>query len=288
MLGVSGAVGAVLCSDRRTGQHIWRKPPPRPSSDVMAFSLSPMALQNGFRLEAHDTVGSTNAVALERAQAGDPGKLWMVSKQQESGRGRRGRAWATPHGQSCCVPAAGRELRTEDAATLGFVAGSGAGRRFGCCRAEPAHQQLDLMAAAASVEISVRTQMAERCFGRRRKARRHFARIDAACRTTGSALVIGIGVNVVAYPDDVPYPATSLSALGADCDAETLFLALSDAWSRTGAIWSEGRGLPRSANAGSRAQPGSASEVAVRVDGNVLRGVFETIDEDCRFCHSRQ
>ncbi|RVA17564.1 biotin--[acetyl-CoA-carboxylase] ligase, partial [Mesorhizobium sp. M7D.F.Ca.US.004.03.1.1] len=24
-------------------------------------------------------------------------------------------------------------------------------------------------------------------------------------------------------------------------------------------------------------------EVAVRIDGNVVRGVFETIDEDCRF-----
>ena len=28
---------------------------------------------------------------------------------------------------------------------------------------------------------------------------------------------------------------------------------------------------------------GLGSEVAVRVDGNVVRGVFETIDEDCRF-----
>ncbi|TIO37883.1 MAG: biotin--[acetyl-CoA-carboxylase] ligase, partial [Mesorhizobium sp.] len=29
------------------------------------------------------------------------------------------------------------------------------------------------------------------------------------------AVAVGIGVNVVAYPKDLPYPATSLSALGA-------------------------------------------------------------------------
>ena len=38
-----------------------------------------------------------------------------------------------------------------------------------------------------------------------------------------------------------------------------------------------------SAATGWRAPPGLGSDVAVRVDGNVVRGVFETIDEDCRF-----
>ena len=57
------------------------------------------------------------------------------------------------------------------------------------------------------------------------------------------AVAVGIGVNVVAYPEDLPYPATSLQALGATCDAETLFLALSDAWSENARLWDEGRGL---------------------------------------------
>ena len=35
----------------------------------MGFSLSPLAQQNGFRLEAFETIGSTNAVAL-KARAG--------------------------------------------------------------------------------------------------------------------------------------------------------------------------------------------------------------------------
>src|SRR6185312_11595461 len=89
----------------------------------MAFRLAPTSASEGYRLEAHDVVGSTNALALEHARAGDPGRLWVVSKKQESGRGRRGRAWATPEGNLAAtlllVP--GGELRI--AATLGFVAG---------------------------------------------------------------------------------------------------------------------------------------------------------------------
>lgn len=97
------------------------------------------------------------------------------------------------------------------------------------------------------------------------------------------ALAIGIGVNVVAHPEDVPYPATSLKALGAKCDAETLFLALSDAWTENMRLWNEGQGLEHIRRRWLARAAGLGSQVAVRVDGNVVRGVFETIDEDCRF-----
>ena len=97
------------------------------------------------------------------------------------------------------------------------------------------------------------------------------------------ALAIGIGVNVVAHPDGLPYPATSLAALGAEADAETLFLALSDAWTANARDWDEGRGLARIRSNWLKRAAGLGSDVAVQVDGNVVRGVFETIDEDCRF-----
>ena len=97
------------------------------------------------------------------------------------------------------------------------------------------------------------------------------------------AIAVGICVNVVAHPDDVPYPATSLKALGAACDAETLFLALSDAWNENARVWNEGRGLAEIRRRWLSRAAGLGSQVAVRVDGNVVRGVFETIDEDCRF-----
>src|SRR5690606_25401610 len=98
-----------------------------------------------------------------------------------------------------------------------------------------------------------------------------------------AALAIGIGVNVVAHPEDTPYPATSLKALGFAGNAETLFLALSDAWVSNIAVWRNGAGLGDIRRRWLSRAAGLGSEVAVRVEGNVVRGVFETIDEDCRF-----
>ena len=57
------------------------------------------------------------------AAAGDPGKLWIVSKRQESGRGRRGRAWATPEGNLAATLLLVEAYELKLAATLGFVAG---------------------------------------------------------------------------------------------------------------------------------------------------------------------
>ena len=89
----------------------------------MGFRLAPTAERSGFRLEAHDTVGSTNAMALDRAREGDPGQLWIVAKRQESGRGRRGRVWATPHGNLAATLLKILPRDARHAATLGFVAG---------------------------------------------------------------------------------------------------------------------------------------------------------------------
>lgn len=248
----------------------------------MGFALAPTAALDGYRLEAYDTIGSTNAVALERARAGDPGRLWIVSKKQESGRGRRGRAWETAEGNlaatlllvDCCpLPLA---------ATLGFVAGmalgdalaacapegrvrigvDGAGAAGGATRFELKWPN-DVLADGAKLAgiLLESTMLSDRSF----------------------AVAIGIGVNVVAHPQDLPYPATSLRAIGANCDAETLFLALSDAWINAAAIWDRGRGLDAIRRKWLARAAGLGSEVAVKVEGEVVRGVFETIDEDCRF-----
>jgi len=246
----------------------------------MAFRLAPTAASEGFRLEAHDSVGSTNALALDHARAGDPGKLWVVSKKQESGRGRRGRVWATPEGNLAAtlllVPVG--ELRL--AATLGFVAGLALA------------DALDAVVPKGRIAVAVDGASQ----GRNRfelkwpndvlasGAKLAGILLESAMLEGGRfAVAVGIGVNVVAYPEDLPYPATSLQALGAECDAETLFLALSDAWNENARMWDDGRGLDAIRKRWLGRAAGLGGEVAVRIDGNVVRGVFETIDEDCRF-----
>lgn len=246
----------------------------------MSFRLAPTCETEGFRLEAHETVGSTNALALEHARIGDPGKLWVVSKAQETGRGRRGRDWATPHGNlaATLLLNIGGELRL--AATLGFVAGLALA------------DALDAVVPKARISIGLDGASA----GKNRfelkwpndvlasGAKLAGILLESTMLDGGRfAVAVGIGVNVVAHPQNLPYPATSLHALGANCDAETLFLALSDAWSVNARLWNDGRGLAAIRERWLARAAGLGGQVAVRIDGRVVRGTFETIDEDCRF-----
>lgn len=246
----------------------------------MVFRLAPTSASEGFRLEAHDSVGSTNALALDHARAGDPGRLWVVSKKQESGRGRRGRVWATPEGNlaATLLVLTGGELRL--AATLGFVAGLALA------------DALDAVVPKGRIAIGLDgASQGQNRFELKwpndvlaSGAKLAGILLESAVLDGGRfAVAVGIGVNIVAHPLDLPYPATSLHALGAACDAETLFLALSDAWSENARLWDEGRGLAAIRRRWLARAAGLGGEVAVRIDGNVVRGVFETIDEDCRF-----
>ncbi len=247
----------------------------------MSFGLAATGIVEGYRLEAHETVGSTNALALDHARLGDQGKLWVVSSRQESGRGRRGRAWATPAGNLAATLLLKVERDLKYAATLGFVAGLSLA------------DALDV--AAPGVAISIGADGGEGMRGARFALKwpndvlAHGAKLAGILLEStldpkdGAAIAIGIGVNVVAFPDDLPYPAISLRALGSSCDAETLFSALSNAWCVNYRLWDEGRGLSAIRDRWLSRAAGLGGEVAVKVDGNVVRGVFETIDEDCRF-----
>ena len=127
--------------------------------------------------------------ALARRAAGDPGGLWVVAGEQTAGRGRRGRAWATPAGNLAATLLLIDPAEPAVAATLGFVAGRGARTRRRaprCCASAP----------TASRARPPRAEMAER------RARSTAPSSPASCsrarrcRSGGFAVVIGIGVNV--------------------------------------------------------------------------------------------
>jgi BirA family biotin operon repressor/biotin-[acetyl-CoA-carboxylase] ligase len=96
------------------------------------------------------------------------------------------------------------------------------------------------------------------------------------------AVVIGIGVNVVAAPDGLPYPASSLSALGVGIDAPRVFEALSDSWTSVVRVWNEGRGFESVRRLWLERAAGLGETVSVRIGEAVHSGVFETIDGDGR------
>lgn len=245
----------------------------------MDFRLSPLALEDGYALEAHDSVGSTNALALQRACKGHPGRLWIAARQQRQGRGRRGREWATPHGNLAASLLIVSTGNLSPLATLGFVAGLAL------------TEALDAVAPDASPAIGIDgggtgTERYELKWPNDVLA--GGAKLSGILlesvrlESGGYGLAIGIGVNVVDHPQDTPYPAISLRALGCTCGAEEVFLALSDAWTQNFRLWNGGAGLSLVRDRWLARAAGIGADIAVRESGTVRRGVFETIDEQCR------
>ena len=89
-------------------------------------SHSPRPRRNcpsGYRLVRLETVDSTNAEARRRAEAGEPGPLWIWSARQSAGRGRNGRAVAVPARQSVCEPLDRLACPLATASQLALLAG---------------------------------------------------------------------------------------------------------------------------------------------------------------------
>jgi BirA family biotin operon repressor/biotin-[acetyl-CoA-carboxylase] ligase len=85
-------------------------------------SLSPK-LPAGYRLLRLETVDSTNAEARRRAEAGEPGPLWVWSTRQSAGRGRNGRSWQSQPGNLFASLLLGLNCTLATASQLALLAG---------------------------------------------------------------------------------------------------------------------------------------------------------------------
>jgi BirA family biotin operon repressor/biotin-[acetyl-CoA-carboxylase] ligase len=235
----------------------------------MAFFLGPRAVSAGYRLAAFDSIGSTNAEALQRARGGERGPIWFVTSEQTAGRGRRHRPWIAPRGNLAASILEVIELSPATAATLGFAAGlalEAALRKV--CEASPRLAGSDEMKYALKWPNDVLA------------GQNKLAGILLEAEAVGDrlAIVVGIGTNVIAAPEGTPTPATSLKALGVDIGAEELFAALSDAWAEFRGIWDRGRGFSEIRRRWLERAAGVGQPVSI-VSGSTVTGTFDTVDE---------
>lgn len=247
---------------------------------MTGFSLGPKSRAAGYRLRAYDTIGSTNSEALEAARAGDPGGVWFAARQQTAGRGRRGRQWESPSGNLAAtlliIPDADPTL----AATLGFVAGVSLNRALSSILpggvVKVGIDVADGSSDGGNARIALKWPNDVLADG----AKLAGILLEAHKLDDGRhAIAIGFGVNAVAAPKGLPYPATSLDALGISRGAEQVFEALSDAWVDVFSTWNDGRGIGDVLKQWRAAAAGIGAPVAVNQNGDVLRGIFETIDD---------
>ncbi len=243
------------------------------------FWLGPKAAARGYRLAGFDTVGSTSSEAANAARAGDVGDVWFAALQQTAGRGRRGRPWQTPFGNLAASLLVVPDAEPGLTATLGFVAGVALNDALRTALPEATLRTGIDGADGRNARIALKWPNDVLADGEKLAG----ILLEAHARPDSRmAIVIGFGVNVVAAPEGLPYPATSLADLGADLKAEPLFAALSDSWVDAVQIWDNGRGVAEILSLWRAAAAGIGTEVAVSRDGEVVRGIFETIDDSGR------
>lgn len=245
------------------------------------FLLGPKARSAGYRLAGFDEIGSTNSEALAAAAAGDPGGIWFAALKQTAGRGRRGRAWESPAGNLAASLLVIPQADTNILATLGFVAGVAMQKAFAQILPKGAVRigidGADAMEGSGRVALKWPNDVLA-----------DGAKIAGILLEMGKtpdgrhAVVIGIGVNVIAAPTGLPYPAISLKDLGYDRSAEAVFEALAEAWVEAFSIWNEGAGITEILSQWRGSAAGIGAPVAVSQDGVVKRGIFETIDSSGR------
>lgn len=230
----------------------------------MAFALGPRAAQAGYRLAGYDSIGSTNTEALQRSRSGERGPLWVAARAQTEGRGRRGRAWATQDGNLAASLLMEVNAPLSVAATLGFVAALALRRAVENCT-----ERLPIKLKWPN-DVLV--------------ADRKLAGILLESETVAgqAVVVIGMGVNVVSEPHDVPFPAVSLATLGQTVSAEHLFAELSDAWVAFYDLWDSGRGVETIRSQWLMQAAGLGKQMSVRTGDKILQGIFRTLDEQGR------
>lgn len=249
----------------------------------MTFTLGARAQKAGHHLVVRAQSVSTNAEALALARAGETGPLWLVTDWQTGGRGRRGRPWLSPPGNLAASFLQHLDIAPGEAATLGFAAGLALVRALDKAASASALAQSvpDLPQTTHAAPIAFRLKWPNDVLAGGAKLAGILLESDRV-PGGGLALVTGLGVNVVSAPDDVPYPATSLAALGLNVSAFDLFTTLGECWCEALDLWQAGQGMGRLRQAWLSHAAGIGERVTIEHEGERVAGRFETIDDGGR------
>lgn len=220
----------------------------------------PITLPPGWRLDARDSVGSTNDEARALAVAGAPHGTIVSARRQDAARGRRGRAWSAPEGNLYCSAILRPQVPFSRAGELTFVVGIAVADAVAGFGLEPKLKWPNDVQIAGAKMCGIL--------------------LEAAVAPDRSVdwIVAGIGVNVAHHPALADYSATSLHAAGArEATVEALLERLAAALDRRMAEWRAG-GFDATRAAWLERAVGLGARIKVRLETETLEGVFEQID----------
>jgi BirA family transcriptional regulator, biotin operon repressor / biotin---[acetyl-CoA-carboxylase] ligase len=234
--------------------------------------LGERAISAGYRLQEFEALGSTNDEAASRISQGDPGRLWIVAREQTKGRGRLGRHWLSPAGNLYASLLLIDPAPPPISAQLGFVAGVAL---IGALR----------QVIGGDPPVKLKWPNDVLCGG----AKLSGLLLEGASLPNGLfGCVVGFGVNCLSSPTDAPYPTTSLKRMGAEsCDRTALFAALSNHVVEALELWASGDNFAGVRTAWMENAGGIDGPVRVVRGGATLDGRFRGIDAQGRMLLER-
>ncbi|MDQ0454009.1 biotin--[acetyl-CoA-carboxylase] ligase [Rhizobium paknamense] len=219
---------------------------------------------DAFRHDALDVVQSTNLECLARARGGDAGHLWITAREQTGGKGRRGRPWVSNPGNLYASLLLINPAPLERMSSLPLAV------------AIAVHQAVRAVLPADAPPLEVKWPN-DVLIGR---AKTCGILLEAEIMPFGQhALVIGIGINIAAKPDQTPYATTSLADHGASVSPEELFAHLFGSMADILALWDEGRGVAEVTHRWRSIACGIGEKITVNLPDQSISGIFSGIDD---------
>lgn len=222
------------------------------------MELAPAAVAAGVRLATYDEIGSTNAEALERARRGERGPLWIVAARQTAGRGRHGRVWVSEPGNLYATLLLAEAAPAPRAPELAFVAGLAV------------HDAVAEAAPSLRQKLMLKWPNDLLCDGAKLAG--------ILIEGEGTAVAIGIGINCRHHPAATGYPATDLSARGAQVAPNDLMGLLANTMLGRLDQWRRGDGFAAIRRDWMARAQTDGTPIRVRIGERTMAGRYGGID----------
>ncbi|MDO8151699.1 biotin--[acetyl-CoA-carboxylase] ligase [Isoptericola sp. b408] len=259
----------------------------RPPLDVAALRPALLAPTGPLaRVDVVETAASTNSDLVARARAGSQIPAALVAEHQQAGRGRAGRAWQTPPRAALTVSFLLRpQVPADELGWVPLLTGLALARTL---RAEG-------VSAWVKWPNDVLLPAPSECegLGRHRKVAGVLAEVVPDAAPTGAgegqegtAVVVGVGLNVDQSVDELPVPAaTSLALAGQELDRGELLVGLTGELFTLVARWeATGGDAVEAGLAGEYAEVSATLGRAVRAElaggGDVVDGEAVRVADD--------
>lgn len=216
--------------------------------------------------------GSTNEDMKQLAAEGAAEGVWLRAGRQSAGKGRMGRAWEGEDGNVYASTLVRMQAGDPSPPTLAFVT------------AVAVHSALSEFVGAGLLRIKWPNDIMA-ClpadYGAGRSGGDYAKLCGMLMERTGDAIIIGIGVNVVAAPHLPDRRATCLRDLGATgCDAAAVLSAMAEHFRSVLAQWRTYGTEPVIRAWLAQAHPAGTPLGVSLPDGTQVEGLFETLDKD--------